>query len=219
MLAPRGETDLLEHLQFVPLRSGGLLAILVTKSGMVQNRLIAGELKLKAADLERMQNYLNELLGGLTLEDVRARVLEEIGKEKNRLDAMIAQALMLGAQAVRGATVPALIIEGQANLIHREVDAERIKSLLRALEEKALLVKLLEQTASAPGVRVFIGAELERSELTDCSVVTAPYGPEEQPLGTIGVIGPVHMNYSKVIPLVDFTAEVISDMLMRRGQE
>ncbi|MBI5479822.1 MAG: heat-inducible transcription repressor HrcA [Deltaproteobacteria bacterium] len=218
VLVPRAETDVLEQLQFVPLRSGGILAVLVTRSGLVQNRLITADVPLSPGDLDRIHNYLNQLLGGLTLEEVRGRVMDEARRERDRLDAILEEALKLGAQAVGAGGTPDVIVDGQANLIAKDVDVERVKALLKALEEKKLLVRLLEGTASAPGVRVFIGAELEQSEFADCSVVTARYGPDDQPVGTIGIIGPVHMNYSKVIPLVDFTAEIVTNVLKRRGE-
>jgi len=218
VMVPRVETDVLEQLQFMPLRSGGVLAVLVTRSGMIQNRLIAADVPLSPGDLERIHNYLNQLLGGLSLEEVRSRVVAEMDRERDHLDAILAQGLRLGAQAVEGGGAPQVIVEGQANLIATEVDVERARLLLRALEEKELLVRLLEGTARAPGVRVFIGAELGQEEFADCSVVTARYGPDDQPLGTVGIIGPVHMNYSKVIPLVDFTAEIITDVLRRRAE-
>jgi heat-inducible transcriptional repressor len=216
VLGPRPETDVLQQLRFVPLRSGALLAILVTKSGLVQNRLVTDTSGLDAVGLERIHHYLNDLLGGLTLDEVKTRVLDEIGREQNQLDTVLLQALRLGAQAVQGAGEPEIFVEGQANLIEATNDVERVKGLLRALEEKQRLVKLLEHTASAPGVQVFIGAELQERGLAHCAMVTAPFGPEDQSIGSVGVIGPTHMNYSKVIPLVDFTAEIISGVL-RRG--
>ena len=92
-------------------------------------------------------------------------------------------------------------------------DVERAKALLRALEEKDIILRLLDRTLTAPGICVFIGAEANLADLTDVSVVAAAYGGEDRPLGTIGVIGPSRMNYSKVIPLVDFTAEMITEAL------
>ena len=89
----------------------------------------------------------------------------------------------------------------------------RAKALLRTLEEKDLLVKLLDRTLSAPGICVFIGAEANLADLTDISVVAASYGGDDHPLGTIGVIGPSRMNYSRLISLVDFTAEMITESL------
>jgi len=104
-------------------------------------------------------------------------------------------------------------VEGQSNLLTATEDVDRAKRVLRTLEEKDLIVRLLDRTLSAPGICVFIGAEANFPDLTDISVVAASYGTEGRPLGTIGVIGPSRMNYSKVIPLVDFTAEVITEAL------
>jgi heat-inducible transcriptional repressor len=107
-----------------------------------------------------------------------------------------------------------VIIEGTRRLLEQgAVDVQRMKGLLRALEEKELIAQLLEKTEHAEGLQVFIGAETRIDELSDFSVVAASYGPDEQPLGTLGVIGPNWMNYSKVIPLVDFTAELVSNAI------
>jgi heat-inducible transcriptional repressor len=110
---------------------------------------------------------------------------------------------------------PDVLVDGQSNLLAGKADVERAKVLLRTLEEKDLLVRLLERTLNAPGICVFIGADANLADLSDVSVVAAPYGSEGKPLGTIGVIGPARMNYSRVIPLVDFTAEMIGEALTK----
>ena len=117
--------------------------------------------------------------------------------------------------AVPGRHAPAaqLLVDGQSNLLAGHRGLDRAKRVLRTLEEKDLMVRLLDRTLTAPGICVFIGAEANLPDLTDISVVAASYGGEGRPLGTIGVIGPSRMNYSKVIPLVDFTAEVITEAL------
>jgi heat-inducible transcriptional repressor len=109
--------------------------------------------------------------------------------------------------------VPDLLIEGQSNLIASAEDLTRARRMLRTLEEKDLIVRLLDRTLEAPGICVFIGSEANLADVGDLSVVATSYGSEGRPLGTIGVIGPSRMNYSKVIPLVDFTAEVITEAL------
>ena len=127
-------------------------------------------------------------------------------------DELVARALQLASAAVP-AEAPEVLVDGQSNLLSGKADLERAKVLLRTLEEKDLLVRLLDRTLAAPGICVFIGAEANLADLTDVSVVAASYGPEGRPLGTIGVIGPSRMNYSRVIPLVDFTAEMIGETL------
>jgi heat-inducible transcriptional repressor len=212
--APRPESDAISHLEFVRLRENTLLAVIATASGQIQNKLVTTEFPLSASDLDQVNNYLNTLVAGLTLAEMRARIAKEIEDDKIANNQVLARALELAAAAVPvepGGSV--LLVDGQSNLLTGTEDVDRAKRVMRALEEKDLLVRLLDRTLSAPGICVFIGAEANLPDLTDISVVAASYGGEGRPLGTIGVIGPSRMNYSKVIPLVDFTAEVITEAL------
>jgi heat-inducible transcriptional repressor len=212
--APRPESDAISHLEFVRLRENTLLAVIASASGQIQNKLVTTEFPLSGSDLDQVNNYLNSLVAGLTLAEVRARIAKQIEDEKTANNQLLARALELAQAAVpadSGGGV--LLVDGQSNLLTATEDVERAKRVMRALEEKDLLVRLLDRTQAAPGICVFIGAEANLPDLTDISVVAASYGGEGRPLGTIGVIGPSRMNYSKVIPLVDFTAEVITEAL------
>jgi heat-inducible transcriptional repressor len=211
--APRPDSDVVQHLEFVQLREGQLLAVIAAASGQIQNKLVPVDFPVGPSDLDRINNYLNSLMGGLTLEQARARLVQEIQSERTAHDQLMARALKLASVAVPAETTPEVLVDGQSNLLAGKADLERAKLLLRTLEEKDLVVRLLERTLGAPGICVFIGAEANLADLTDVSVVAAPYGPEGRPLGTIGVIGPARMNYSRVIPLVDFTAEMIGEAL------
>ena len=213
--APRPENDAVQHLEFLRLREGQLLAVLETASGQVQNKLVPVDFPIDPGELEHINNYLNELTRGLTLEQLRVRLLEEIVSDRATHDALVARALKLASAAVPAEAPAEVLVDGQSNLLAGEADLERAKTLLRTLEEKDLLVRLLDRTLTAPGICVFIGAEANLADLTDVSVVAAPYGTEGRPLGTIGVIGPARMNYSRVIPLVDFTAEMIGEALTK----
>ena len=210
--APRPESDVVEHLEFVQLRDGQLLAVMAAASGQIQNKLVPIDFTLTPGDLDRINNFLNGLVSGLTLDQVRAKLMDEIANDKATHDQLTARALRL-AQAAVPADPADVLVDGQSNLLSGKADLERAKLLLRTLEEKDLLVRLLERTLSAPGICVFIGAEANLADLTDVSVVAAPYVADGRPLGTIGVIGPSRMNYSRVIPLVDFTAEMIGEAL------
>ena len=115
-------------------------------------------------------------------------------------------------------TVADVVVSGQSNLVDTESvgDAsqlERMRELIRALEDKQLLVRLLERTRSADGIQVFLGAETSHTALVGASVVAEAYGPEDQPIGAIAVIGPMRMNYGKVMSIVDFTADMVSQLL------
>src|SRR3954452_15912367 len=211
--APRPESDVVEHLEFVQLRDGQLLAVMAAASGQIQNKLVPIDFPLTPGDLDRINNFLNGLVSGLTLDQVRAKLMEEIAGDRMAHDELIARALRLAQAAVPVDPEADVLVDGQSNLLSGKADLERAKTLLRTLEEKDLLVRLLERTLTAPGICVFIGAEANLAALTDVSVVAAPYVADGRALGTIGVIGPSRMNYSRVIPLVDFTAEMIGEAL------
>ena len=213
--APRPESDAIQHLEFVRLREGQLLAVLETASGQVQNKLVPVDFPIDQGELEHINKYLHELVNGLTLDQLRVRLVEEIASDRATHDELATRALRLATAAVPAESSPDVLVDGQSNLLAGNGDLERAKSLLRTLEEKDLVVRLLDRTVGAPGICVFIGAEANLADLTDVSVVAAPYGTEGRPLGTIGVIGPARMNYSRVIPLVDFTAEMIGEALTK----
>jgi heat-inducible transcriptional repressor len=216
--APRPESDAVSHMEFVRLREGQLLAVIATASGQIQNKLIPIDFSLPPGDLDRVNNYLNSLVAGLTLDQMRGRVLLEIERERERSvsDPVLARALDLAAAVMPvAAAAGEILLDGQSNLVAEAADLERARCVLRTLEEKDQIVKLLDRTLSAPGICVFIGAEANLADLSDISVVAASYGNDDRPLGTIAVIGPSRMNYSRVIPLVDFTADVITEILPR----
>jgi heat-inducible transcriptional repressor len=202
------------HIEFVRLRENQLLAVIATSSGQIQNKLVPLDIPMTGSDLERINNYLNNLVSGLTLDQVRARVVQEIETERMAHDATLARGLELAVAAVPADTAGGeIVVDGQSYLLSAAENLDRAKLVLRTLEEKDVIVRLLDRTMSAPGICVFIGAEANLADLTDLSVVASSYGGEDRPLGTIGVIGPSRMNYSKVIPLVDFTSEVITEVL------
>ena len=223
VVAPLAERQRLEHLEFVRLGDEQLLAVLVSAGGQIENKLIKTEQPLDASFVDRVNNYLQEYLGqGATLEELRRRVLVGLGRDKGELDDLAITALRLGEVALSQSSPPDVIVSGQAHLLDATAQATavpgedrvaKMRALLGALEEKERIVRLLDRTLDADGIRVWLGAETPFHEVGDLSVVAMPYGPEDRPVGTIAVIGPTRMNYSKVIPLVDFTAELVSGVL------
>jgi heat-inducible transcriptional repressor len=230
VVTPRPALDLVEHLEFVRLRDLQLLAVLVTKSGQVQNKIVHVAEPIASEELERMNNYLNHMLGGLTLEGMVAKVREELRSERVQYQVLEKRALELSAEALKeGGAGAQVIIEGQSRLIDAVAGAlpgptdpaqlQKMRALFRALEEKTHLAELLDETVRAPGIRVFIGAETHIEELSDFTVVASSYGSsgeDARALGTLGVIGPTRMNYQRVISLVDFTAQLLSDVIAKR---
>src|SRR4051812_35988404 len=212
ILAPDPDEARLERIEFLPLRDGKLIAVLVTTDGRIENRLVI--LDVDSTRLERIHNYLNQLLAGMTLDEVRDRVIRELGEDKHRYDEAVTSALHLGhAVFVKAPERSAeVVIAGQANLLD-DVQPEQIRDLLRTLEDKETLIRLLDRTRTADGLQVFLGTETAMQALSGSSIVAASYGPEEQPIGALAVIGPMRMNYGKVMSVVDFTAETVSQLL------
>jgi heat-inducible transcriptional repressor len=212
ILAPNPDESRLERIEFLPLRDGKLIAVLVTTDGRIENRLVMDD--VDANRLDRIHNYLNVLLAGMTLDEVRDRVIHELGEEQNKYDELVAPALRLGhAVFVKAPERSAeVMIAGQANLLD-DVQPEQIRELLRTLEDKQTLVRLLDRTRTADGLQVFLGTETAMQALSNSSIVASSYGPEEQPIGALAVIGPMRMNYGKVMSVVDFTADTVSQLL------
>jgi heat-inducible transcriptional repressor len=110
-----------------------------------------------------------------------------------------------------------VVISGHANLVHDEIQQDRVRELLKTLEDKETLIRLLDRTRTAAGIQVFLGAETALAALESSSVIAVSYGPEEQPLGALAVIGPMRMNYGKVMSVVDVTADAVSQLLAELG--
>ncbi len=230
IVSPRGQDQRLQRFQrieLVSLREGRVLAVLVTRSGAVQNRLIApaaGERPLTSSELEQAASYLNALLGDLTLEEARTRLSGELERDRALLEETRARAVALGAQAVAAATSaaelrPELFLEGQSSFLDEPswaADVAKIRELFRALEEKERVLSVLEQASAARELRIFIGAESGLAP-RDLAVVAAPYRAAEGLLGTVGVIGPARMDYARVIPLVELTAQSLGAAIGSAG--
>ena len=221
VLAPDPSLQRFQHIEFVPLSDGKLLCILVTSEGRIENKLVQVDVTVDPSRLERIHNYLDALLGGLNLTEVRRRILPELGLEKNRYDDLVSAALRLGQAALDPAEsgrAGDVVVTGQANIVDlaRTDDPamlQRMRHLLQALEDKEVMLELLDRTMHAEGIQVFLGAETAIASLAESSVVAVPYGPEDRPLGAIAVIGPIRMNYSKVISVVDYTADLVSQII------
>lgn len=220
VVTPRPEEERLTQLRFMPLHEGELLAVLISRSGAVQNRVVRIGRDVDPAELERVHNYLAELMrGGRSLLELREKIAEEVAVERGSADRMRDRA----RQLVEAASAPtrevgagdALIVEGQGQLLERPefADVDKLRGLVRAFEDKQRLLELLDRTIGAGGIQVLIGKESKIGESGDLSVVSAAFGQGGAPTGTLGVIGPTRMDYGKVVPLVTFTARVVGELL------
>jgi heat-inducible transcriptional repressor len=214
VMAPRLAANVFHQIEFVKLSSRRILAIMVSQNGTVQNRLIQTEEEIVPEDLVRMANYLNELLQGLTIAQVRERLLQEMQSEKVRYDSMMSKALSLSEQTI-STDGPELFIEGQANILEQPefADAAKMREIFRTFEQKSLLLDLLDRSMKAEGVHIFIGSESHLLKMESMSLITSTYMTGKDTVGVLGVIGPTRMGYGRVIPIVDYTAKLISRLL------
>ncbi len=215
VLTPRPSAAVFHRIEFVRLREDRVLAILVGQNGQVQNKLLSLDFAVSSEELVRAANYLDELLREVPFEDIRARIRSQMDQERALYDELMGKALKLGFAATEMHVTERLLIQGAGSFLEAPefADIDRMRALFRALEEKDMLLQLLDRVQRAGEMQIFIGAESEFSSAGEVSVIASPYGPQEQILGTVGVIGPTRMNYQRVIPLVRLTAQVLSRVL------
>jgi heat-inducible transcriptional repressor len=217
--APRASQQHVVQLRFLPLRPGQLLAVLVTRAGAVENRVVSVEREPDAAELERIHNYLSQLTGERTLGELRSTVALDAERERS--------AWLQSAHEMVDATHCAdpgqgeVLIGGQKLLLDQPdfADVGKMRGVLAALEEKQRLVELLDRTLQAGGVQVLIGAETQLSDSPDLSLIAASYGQGGSGTGMLGVIAPTRVDYQKVVPLVGFAARVLTNVLDRREDD
>jgi heat-inducible transcriptional repressor len=207
------------HVEFVQLSGDRTLAIMVFDDGAVENRLIRLPAGVTPSALQEASNFLNARLRGRTLGEAKADLRTELDRARQELDATAAKLVEDGLAAWGGgeAEERALIVRGRANLLEdRDTleDLERVRSLFEDLEQKEQLIQLLDGVRDGEGVRIFIGAETRLFSLSGSAVIAAPYMTGAQKVvGAIGVIGPARLNYARIIPLVDYTARVLGQVM------
>jgi heat-inducible transcriptional repressor len=219
IITPEVSNMRFKHIQFVRLAPFQVLAIFVTTSGIIQNKRLDTDEDFTQDYLDKITRYLGTILSGLTLVEVRDRILEEMNREKIAYDRLMEKALKLGERALADMDDRELFMEGKVKIFDAPEfsDSEKMKGLLQALEEKSFLLKLLDQSLRTLGVQIVIGSEFDHREMAECSLVTATYGMPGSPRGTLGVIGPMRMNYPRVISLVDYTARLLTQNIFRSG--
>ena len=212
---PKMSSVVLQHIEFVKLRRHLVLAILVSTTGLVYNRIIEVEEDFYQSELDHLSDYLNSFLAGLALYQVREKLFEQMRVAKNTYDGLLEQALKLGEKAVSSIDDADVFIEGTTNILNEPEfnNVSRMTDLFRTFEEKATMVKLLDKFMDPKGVQIAIGSENQVQEMETCSLVTSTYSCGGEGLGVLGVIGPRRMNYSRVIPLVDYTAKLLTEIL------
>lgn len=212
------DQELLVDLRFMSVRSREVLAVVITRSGNVENRVFKLSDPLSHGELERVHNYLSTLIAGRNLRQVRAIVSAELATEQGEYRVLKQRVVdLLDAASEGREDATRIVIEGRSALFDQPEfnDVDKLKAMMRAFEDKTLLLALLDGALSADGVRVLIGSEVKVAEAPALSLISAGYQRDGRNAGTVGVIGPARIDYAKVLPLIDFTARMMTDLLDR----
>lgn len=215
VVAPKQEAPL-RHIEFVATSPRQALVVLVFEDGRVENRIIDTPEGLPTSALISAGNYLSARLRGRTIRETRDEILNELKSRRAELDELTARLVHDGVAEVAGGERSSLIVRGRGRLLDEAAgaDLERVRMLFDDLERKQEVIDLLNAAREGEGVRIYIGSENRLFSLSGSSVIVAPYRDQSRKIvGVLGVIGPTRLNYARVIPIVDYTAEVVSRML------
>ncbi len=221
VLTPKQEEPI-KHIEFVSLSPDQVLVVLVFANGEVENRLFTPPIGQTPSALREAANFLNAIVEGRTLSELHTVVRHEVQKRRREVDD-IAHTLVESGMAVweeRGEVNERLIVRGRANLLEndaQEEDIERVKTLFDDLERKQDIANFLELTEKGEGVRIFIGSENKLFSLSGSSLVVSSYmNADHKVIGAIGVIGPKRLNYGRIVPIVDYTAQLVGKLISKR---
>lgn len=219
VLSPRPQGMLLRHIQFISLGGDGILCLLVAQDHQVQTRFLRVDVSYTQEQLDRFSQYLNSICQNLTLAEARRRILVQMEGEKNLFDKIVAQALSLSRQALQPEDdEEELYVEGTSHILDYPefaADVEKIRVIFKAFEEKHHLITLLDRTLASQGVHIIISPDDHFPEM-QLSLVASTYQSDQAPLGSLGVIGPMRMDYARIVPIVNYTASLVTKWFTKR---
>ena len=223
VLAPKFEAQI-RHIEFVNLSPDRALVVLVHTDGHVENRIFTPPPGQTPSSLREAANFLNSFAEGRTLSDLRATIKEEISRRRQEIDSL-ARALVESGLALWQTSddqAERLIVRGRSNLIDaaaESADIDLIRHLFDDLERKRDIAEFLELAETGEGVKIFIGSENKLFSLSGSSLVVSPYmNADRKIIGAVGVIGPTRLNYGRIVPIVDFTAQLVGRIVTERGK-
>jgi len=215
--APR-KPSIFHHIEFLRLGERRVLVIMVAPDGDVQNRVVFTAQDLSQHELAEASNRLNAHYAGLTLEAVRERLKSEVDNLRTEIATLMSAAVQVGSEAVADGEAR-MVVSGERNLLTVQDFSHDMGSLRRMFdlfEQKTQLMRLLDVSSRAEGVRIYIGGESQVVPFEELSVVSAPYEVDGQVVGTLGVIGPTRMAYDRMIQIVDITSRMVSQALSQK---
>lgn len=213
VMAPR-RSSVFRHIEFLRLSERRFLVIIVSPEGDVQNRVIFTETDHTQSQLVEAANFLNSHYAGMAIEEVRERLQREVEALRGEIASLMQAAVKVSSEAIESRDE--VVVSGERNLLavsDFSGDMESLRKLFDLFEQKAQLMRLLDVSSRAEGVRIYIGGESKVIPYHELSVVTAPYEVDGKVVGTLGVIGPMRMPYEKMIQIVDITSKLVSSAL------
>ncbi len=223
VLTPKHEAAI-KHIEFVPVGGDQALVVLVFSDGHVENRLFTPPPGQTPSSMREAANFLNALVEGKTLSELRRTIKEDMAQKRRELDTLAATLVEQGLAIwdEDADTSGRLIVRGRSNLLAEDTHAEeleRVRELFDDLERKRDITEFLELTEQGDGVRIFIGSENKLFSLSGSSLVVSPYmNADRKIIGAVGVIGPTRLNYGRIVPIVDYTAQLVGKLLGDRNQ-
>ena len=218
VLAPKKEAPI-RHIEFISLAPDRALVVLVFADGQVENRVFTPPPGQTPSSMQEAANFLNALAEGRTLSELRREIAVEISARRQELDGLAAALVESGlAQwADHGEPNERLIVRGRANLLGEQADLDRIRDLFDDLERKRDIAEFLDLAEDGDGVRIFIGSENKLFSLSGSSLVVSPYmNADRKIVGAVGVIGPTRLNYGRIVPIIDYTAQLVGRIISGR---
>lgn len=215
VMTPAVGDTVLRAVDLVPLTGQKVLCVVVSATGFVDNKVIDVGRPIDREELTRISNYLTRNFGGLTLREIRSRLLDLMADERAQMDRLLANAIVVASQALEDRANPGLLVEGTTSLLKLPelADVDRVRRLLDTFGDKASLVTILNQLIEGRGVRVLIGDDSDVTSDLDFSLVATSYGVGDRSLGTLGIFGPSRMEYQRIVPLVHYLGDAVSRAL------
>ena len=221
VLTPKHEAPI-KHIEFVSLAADRALVVLVFADGHVENRVFTPPPGQTPSSMREATNFINAVAEGRTLSELGAAITREVRSRRQEIDVLARELIDSGAAMWenQGESTERLIVRGRGNLLQDDdtADLERIKTLFDDLERKRDIADFLELTDQGEGVRIFIGSENKLFSLSGSSLVVSPYmNADRKIIGAVGVIGPTRLNYGRIVPIVDYTAQLVGKLISDRG--
>jgi heat-inducible transcriptional repressor len=214
-MAPNMEKMVLENMDFIVISPTRVLAILVTKGGVVSNKVIDMQDAVHQDELVRIANYIRTEFCGQTLPRIRRKILQLMRQEQTQFDTLVKKAMILSQKSLEATGGDQLYVIGASQIVNYPEfsDLSRTREILEALEQKSKIVHILTECIEGEGIHILIGSESRDPGLKGLTLISSAYRFEDEPIGTLGILGPTRMEYGRMIPLVEHIAKVVSDIL------